>query len=85
MTTQTEPYRTFDDAVEAMYQLARELDRARVNLLDAYADCGRGRISSVRLFEQAYTVACKRLAAAQLESEAAQTTAVILSEKDQGK
>ncbi len=63
MTTQTE---------RDMYQLTRQLERARANLIDA---CGRGRVG---YYEQAYTVACHRLASARLAADASQIAAAIL-------
>lgn len=67
MTAQTGRDR-IDDVVATLCKLTRELDRARVNLIDAYADYRRGRIASVGDYQKAYNDACERLAAAQLEA-----------------
>lgn len=56
----------------SMTQLSREFDLAWANLIEAYGDCGRGRISSVSLYERAFTLAVKRLIAAQDAAQPAQ-------------
>ncbi len=59
-------------------QLTQARDQAKARLLQAYDELARGLISSVGYCEQAYIVAGKRLAAAQLKSEASQIAAAIL-------